>query len=190
MIILTANKNTAITALYASIRDGEPIAYPTDTIYGIGAPLASIEANEKIYTIKKRNRTNPLPVLIGSWEQFNELALPLSTDRLQWLEELWSGDKPYTVVVKARPTVPILYTKGGTIALRMVKTKWLADAISVVGAVTATSVNISGSAPLNDPESIKDRFNVKYMLWGDVSNETPSTIVDISQEQNQILRDS
>lgn len=187
--ILSASKNTAITLFCASIIDSEPVILPTDTIYGIGAPLKSVKANRKIYEIKNRPLDQPFPVLIANYEQLHDLVGELDSTASAWLKTVWPGE--YTVIMKALPHVNHLYTKDGKIAIRMLKEGWLRDAIADTDSpITATSVNISGTPPLRAPETIALQFknSCKYMLWGTPAGEKPSTVVDITDNTAKIIR--
>lgn len=189
MITLTASKQSAATLLRASAASGDPVIFPTDTIYGIGAPISSRAANQKIYEIKKRPLHKPMPILIGSIKELYPLVKPLSEDVVRWLNTIWPGT--YTVIFKASPFLDPLYTQNGTVAVRMVNLPWLMDAISITGTpVTATSINISGKPPLLTPEEIHSAFadQCRYMLWGKTKSKTPSTIIDISDDTTQIRR--
>jgi tRNA A37 threonylcarbamoyladenosine synthetase subunit TsaC/SUA5/YrdC len=132
-----------------------------------------------------------MPVLIGCWKQFYQLAQPISADLETWLRDVWGkSERPHTVVLKAADWIPDLFVKNGTIALRMVNIPYLAEAIAEVGAVTATSINLSGEPPLNDPQEIAEKFGkvCKYMLWGQTAGDVASVIVDISGGEQRIIR--
>ncbi len=192
-ITLTAGKNSAITLMRASVYSGEPIIFPTDTIYGIGAPISSISANRRVYEIKRRPQDQPMPLLIGAWEQLEIVAADVSTNVMTWLKNAWHPSSPvrYTAIMKAAPWLDPLYTKDSAVAVRMAALPWLAEAIAELGLpVTATSVNVSGEPPLNTPEEIAARFlpECRYMLWGEPGGGRASTIVDLTCKDTRIIR--
>ena len=192
-VILTAGKRGALTLFRASIQSGEPVIFPTDTIYGIGAPITSIAANKRIYGIKKRPLDQPMPILIGNFEQLSFLATGINSDAFAWLKNVWTTSNPerYTVVLKAVPWLDAFYTKNGAVAIRLAALTWLAEAIVSLGApVTATSVNFSGTPSLNNPNEIVDTFlpYCKYMLWGEVGSKQASAIVDLTNGNPKIVR--
>ncbi|MDR0453731.1 MAG: Sua5/YciO/YrdC/YwlC family protein [Deferribacteraceae bacterium] len=192
-LILTAGKCNAITLLRASVYSGEPLIFPTDTVYGIGAPISSLPANKKVYGLKKRPQDQPMPVLIGGWEQLSSLAAEVGRDVLIWLKNAWTLSNPvrYTVILKAAPWLPAFYTKNGNVAVRMTVLPWLADAILTMGTpVTATSVNVSGEMPLNNASEIAEKFLpvCKFMLWGESGDCHASTIVDLTGKDLKVVR--
>lgn len=179
MLTLSANTSTAISLIKTAIYDHEPIIFPTDTIYGIGAPVASADANLKIYAIKNRPLDKPMPILIANMEQLASLVQPLDDSVVQQLENLWPGK--HTIIFKTACDLNPLYTSSGTVAVRMLPPGWLAEAVAMTGPITATSVNFSGQPALTDPDDIHRAFQdtCRYMLWGQ-SGRTASIIIDIS----------
>ncbi len=188
MLILSSSFPSAIALFRAGLNDGEPVIFPSDTIYGMGAPLASIAANEKIFSIKQRPKNKPMPVLISNMEQLSALVERPDGEVLRWLGTVWPGSAT-TVVLPALPSLAGIYTANGAVAVRMLPKGWLADAVSAVGPITATSVNISGGEPLLEAEEISEKFHdlCRYMIWG-TAGRTASTVIDISDGTRRIRR--
>ncbi len=99
------------------LRGGGVVAYPTDTVYGLGADAYHDEAVRKVYAVKQRPPGLPLPVLLADAGQLHRISMssPLA-ERL--IERFWPGG--LTVVLWAQPHVPEIVTAGtGTVALRL-----------------------------------------------------------------------
>jgi L-threonylcarbamoyladenylate synthase len=175
MLVLPADLENAPKFFKKSLADGFPVIFPTDTIYGIGAPIASVKANEMIYEIKKRERDKPFPILAGSVEQAKALLAEDETVDTVPLR---------TRIYRAAETLPEIYKKDGTVAVRLVKNGWLGETLRLIGAITATSVNTADSPPLLTAEEIYQAFSnaLPYMLWGE-SGGVQSEIVGLNGER-------
>ena len=100
------------------LRSGRLVAFPTETVYGLGANALDAEAVARIYAAKGRPATSPLIVHVATIEMAKSLASewPQAADRLT--QKFWPG--PLTIVVKKQPTIPDIVTAGlDTVALRM-----------------------------------------------------------------------
>lgn len=188
-IILRGSYQNALTLFRMSTERGCPVIFPTDTIYGIGAPLASVAANEAVSRAKHRADGIPFPVLIGSRSQLDALVCQTFTpEQQQLMDERWPGST--TFVMKARPEIDPFFTKEGTIAVRLLKPSWLGDAIAESGPVTATSANISGVPYSPDVTHIISTFieTTPLFLVGNPGGITASSIIDISNSTIRTIR--
>ena len=184
MITLSASANAFITFVNMSKISGEPFIFPTDTIYGIGAPISAAIANKKIFAVKNRE-LRPLPVLVGSWVQVENLALIHDKERLL---NIWDG-APTTIILKASKKMSPFFSKEGTVALRMPKTAWLRKALAACEPVTATSVNKSGEPPLTNLVAIQKTFGNDCFFYLDgVSGTAPSFIIDFCDREPKKIR--
>lgn len=167
--------------------ENEPVIFPTDTIYGIGAPVSDIKANQKIYEIKGREKNKPFPVLVSSYEQAEELAY-ISADQKKILSRLWAG--PYTFILKSKESVNGLFTLNGNIALRMPDNKNLLSLIDKTGALSATSANLSGVVYNPSTEYIISTFQalVKFIVISHQISAVSSTIIDLTNATPKLVR--
>lgn len=166
----------------------EPVIFPTDTIYGIGASISDAAANEKIYEIKSRELNKPFPVLAGCVEQVMEIAEP-SQGALNLIQNC---PFPCTVILKAKKHINPLMTLNGNVAIRLPKTEPLAGFLKEYGAVTATSANLSGMPYESGIENMVKTFctKVNFYLYQNNTNISPSAIVDFTLTLPQIIRKS
>lgn len=167
---------------------GEPVVFPTDTIYGIGAPLSDKKANDKIFDIKGRDRSKPFPVLISSVEQAAELAV-FDEKCKRIMEFLWSNGS-FTLLLKGKKEVDDLYKLNDTIALRLPHMSILKQLINKTGPLSATSANPSGVEYTSDTSIIMNQFKdlVHFFIISENRNTTSSTIIDLTAPKPAVLR--
>jgi L-threonylcarbamoyladenylate synthase len=122
---------------------GGVILYPTDTIWGLGCDLQSNEGVEKIYRIKRRERSSPLILLVSSIEMLKNYVRTIHP-RLENL--LAFHEKPITVIYEDLMNVPdYILAPDGSIGIRVTKDAYSRDLIHALGRpITSTSANISG----------------------------------------------
>src|SRR5688572_14898713 len=97
------------------LKEGYPVAFPTETVYGLGAPVFSPDAIERIFEIKGRPRDNPLIVHVSS---FDQMALIVESFPEELARRFWPG--PLTLILPKRATVPDCVSAGLlTIGVRM-----------------------------------------------------------------------
>lgn len=167
--------------------ENEPVIFPTDTIYGIGAPVSDKIANEKIFDIKGRDRTKPFPVLVSSIKQASELA-DIDEKQLRIIKKLWPGR--YTLILGAKTDVDSLYVLNGNIALRMPDEIYLRILIEKIGALSATSANLSGVDYRSEEQIILGNFKhlVKYYILTRTYDNNSSTIIDLTSGKPNVVR--
>ncbi|HSX11138.1 MAG TPA: L-threonylcarbamoyladenylate synthase [Chlamydiales bacterium] len=137
-------KNFELSLAIECLKRGEPVVFPTETVYGLGAPLFNEEAVRRIFAIKGRPLDNPLIAHIASLEDAKRLSDGLSAEFYTLAEAFWPG--PLTIVVRRRSEVPSLVSAGHpTIAIRMPSHPIARRLIEGVGEpLVAPSANLSG----------------------------------------------
>jgi L-threonylcarbamoyladenylate synthase len=175
----------------AVLRSGGLVAFPTETVYGLGADASNAEAVKKIYAAKGRPRNHPLIVHLARVAQVEAWTRELGADAVTLAERFWPG--PLTLVLKRAAHVNDLVTGGqDTIALR-VPSHAVAHALldAFGGGVAAPSANRYGRVSATSAEHVRSEFGaaVDCVLEGaapDVGIE--STIVDVSGDAPALLR--
>ena len=100
------------------LREGELVAFPTETVYGLGADATNEDAVRAIFIAKERPLFDPLIVHVAQVGQLEEVVATLDERTLSLIDHFWPG--PLTLVVKKHPTIPAVVTSGGgTVAIRM-----------------------------------------------------------------------
>ncbi len=158
------------------IRRGGIVAYPTETVYGIGANIFSEDALKKVFSVKGRQKDKPISVAVSSFKMMDKLV------HIGTKEELFIGKflpGPVTVLLKKRKVVPDILTSGrDLLGIRFPDHRTAIRLIELAGVpITSTSANISGKAPPHRVEEIK--IDVDYILDGGECYAQPSTVVDL-----------
>src|SRR4051794_3266369 len=144
----------------ALIRSGRLVAFPTETVYGLGANALDAQAVERIFQAKGRPRTSPLIVHIDSVEMARELASAWPESAAILAQRYWPG--PLTLVLPKRPQVPDIVTAGlSTVGLRMPAHPLALELIRAAGVpIAAPSANrfteLSPTAAAHIPEALAD----------------------------------
>lgn len=178
------------------IKNGGVIVCPTDTVYGLICDATNKKAVEKIFKIKKRPKSKPLPLFAKDLKMAKKLA-EIDRNQEKFLKKVWPGK--ITVVLKStRLRPPIGGTSARqrkTIALRVPKHKVISYLLSVIGRPLAqTSANISGQPASNNIKDILEQFKGKkhqpdLIVRYSVSNKSkPSKIIDLTKKPYKILR--
>ncbi len=188
----TTPEPDAIRQAAEVLRRGGLIAFPTDTLYALGADALSADAVERVLTVKGRSRGKPLSVLVPSVDAISALGVSLADSLRDALRTFWPG--PLTVVVKASERFPSVLTSAtGTIGLRIP-----AGAVSRAllaawdGPVIGTSANKSGGPDPADAKTVQRAIGGQIDLildGGRVSLGVPSTVLDCTVAPARILRE-
>ena len=173
------------------LRLGELVAFPTETVYGLGANGLDGMAAKKIYLAKGRPRDNPLILHVASLEQFYALARDLSDSALILAKKFWPG--PMTLVVYKDKSIPNDVTAGlETVAVRYPANKDAQDLILAAEVpIAAPSANLSGSpSPTNAQDVLEDMDGriAAILDGGSCSVGVESTIIDTTTNPVTILR--
>ena len=174
------------------LRDGGVVAFPTDTLYGLGADVFNLDALQKVFDIKERPAGLALPVLIDSWKQFETVAADVTQVARTLAEKYWPG--PLTLIVSKADAVPDLLTAGApTVAVRVPDHPVPRSLARMFGGpITGTSANRSGEPDLKSLEELTAQLGsrVDYVVTaGPAPMGTASTIVDISAGSLKLIRE-
>ena len=173
------------------LKAGGVVAFPTDTLYGLGADVFSGPALERLFTIKGRSAALALPVLVSSMEQARMVARFTVIGR-RLAERFWPG--PLTLVLPKLDHLSGLVTGGrDTVAVRMPDhTVPLALTQQLRGPVTGTSANLSGGPDLHSLDALQTQLGdqVDYITrTGPPPQGTASTVVDVTGDCPQLIRE-
>lgn len=184
MLVLKENINNLAEMFDISAREQIPVIFPTDTIYGIGASISSISANQEIYKLKKRPLDKPFPILAGSFEQAELIADLKSLSSKNYKFMCGNYNKYTTFIIKAKESLPDIFKKDNKAAVRIPNKEILCKALLKHGyPVTATSVNESGYDFLNNIADIIHNFNkIRLFVESNAVQKISSSIYDISGE--------
>jgi len=167
---------------------GGVAAVPTETYYALAADPLHAAGVERVFQIKGRNSTQPLPVLFATEDQLSRLGVEASSEKLDRYLRLWPA--PLTVILPIRG--PIAASRGlATLGVRVPAASALRILIASAGPLTGTSVNRSGSPPLDDPDAVETLFGRQIDLLvdgGRTPGGKPSTILDATVDPPAVVR--
>lgn len=173
------------------IKNGGIVAFPTETVYGLGANAFCEEAIDKIFIAKGRPQDNPLILHVSSIDEVYPLVEEVNENMKMLMEKFWPG--PLTIIFKKSSKVSKKLTGGlSTVAIRMPKNKIALELISSSGVpIAAPSANTSGRpSPTEASHVIEDMYGKIDMIidGGSTGVGVESTVVDMSEEVPTILR--
>lgn len=182
---------TQITEAAAIIRKGGLVAFPTETVYGLGANALDEDAVAKVYEAKGRPSDNPMIVHIARASDIGQLTPRLSSTIVTLIDNFWPG--PLTLVVKRKAGVPDRTTGGlDTVGVRMPDSPVALALINQAGCpIAAPSANLSGKpSPTRVQDVIEDLDGkVDAILEGpDCRVGIESTVLDVTGDTPVILR--
>jgi L-threonylcarbamoyladenylate synthase len=173
----------------AILRAGGVVACPTETQMGLLADALDARAIARVLEMKRRPADEPLPLIVPSLEAALRLAREVSPDALALAARHWPG--PLTLVLHARPGLPLALQKDGKLALRVPGPSPALDLVTAfAGPLTATSANLSGLPPLRTEAELRATFGAALaaVVPGDAPGGLASTIVDVTGERPVVLR--
>ena len=173
------------------VRDGGLVAFPTETVYGLGANALDADAVAKVYEAKGRPSDNPMIVHIARASDIGQLTPMLNSTIVALIDNFWPG--PLTLVVKRKPGVPDRTTGGlDTVGVRMPDSKLALDLINYAGCpIAAPSANLSGKPSPTRVEDVIEDLNgkVEAILEGPACRVgIESTVLDVTGDVPTILR--
>lgn len=174
------------------LKMGGIVAFPTDTVYGLGCDHRSREAVARLYEVKGRLSRMALPLLLGSIGQIDEVVLEVPEAARQFAAKFWPG--ALTLVLKKRESVPDFISAGGdTIAVRVPAHPVPVALANGLGApIVGTSANLSGQPSAFTAGEVCAYFGSRVDMvidGGHVPGGRESTIVDVSGRMPVILRE-
>ncbi|MDP2946622.1 MAG: L-threonylcarbamoyladenylate synthase [Nanoarchaeota archaeon] len=187
----TQSDNKAIRLAAEILKLGGLVAFPTETVYGLGADAFNPNAVQKVFEAKGRPADNPLIVHISKLDQLEELTDNIPANGKLLTQAFWPG--PLTIVVKCSPFVPKIVTCGlDTVAIRMPKHNVALRLIDVLDRpIVGPSANISGRPSPTTAQHVHQDLNGKIELILDAGRcdiGVESTVVDVTSQPPLILR--
>lgn len=189
---MTRTHQASLQDVAASLQQGRPVIFPTDTLFGLGVSVQHAKNPQALYDIKQRESRKPIAWLVGDVRDLGIYGVAPSPAVRELAQAFWPG--PLTLIVQASEEVPAAFrSDAGTIGLRMPAHETVLDLIRAVGCPLATtSANLSGHANATSLEAIEEEVlaQVAAVLPGDcATNALASTVVDCTGETLVIVRE-
>lgn len=171
------------------LKQGGVVAFPTDTVFGLGVVYNKEEALMKLKAAKGRPENKPIPTMVASLEQIEEIAY-VDEISAKLIKAFMPG--AFTIILKKKPCVPDYATNGfDTIGIRMPNDAFDLELISKCGkAMLVTSANQSGlPSTMNDNDALSQLDGrIDAIIAGESGGDQASTIVDATKENYPIIR--
>jgi L-threonylcarbamoyladenylate synthase len=187
--IILAQDPLSLTRALEVLGKGGLVAFPTDTVYGVGAMAFDRKAVESIYTAKDRPGEKAIPILIGDVEDLKKVCPGLPELALKLAGRFWPG--PLTLVVPKHPELSEAVSASGTVGVRMPDHPVARALLRLAGPMAVTSANISGRPSPTDAKEVFNQLGGRVALiidGGKTPGGVPSTVVDCVGAEPKILR--
>ena len=162
------------------LKKGGVIAYPTDTVYGIGCNIFDEKAVKRVFELKGRNYNQPLSVAVSNFKMLEQLAFITEKEK-EILQKLLPG--PFTIILPKKPVVSGLVTADSElVGLRIPDYKQVIEMINKAGfPIVTTSANLSGKEPPVRAEEVD--LEVDFVVEGECKHKEPSTVIDLKDRK-------
>ncbi|MHB9026311.1 MAG: L-threonylcarbamoyladenylate synthase [Armatimonadota bacterium] len=190
--IIVQAEYSALCRAARIIAEGGVIAFPTDTVYGLGCDLFNPQAARRIFEIKGRPVHMPLIAMVADRGQWPQVAASLPECARRLMQRWWPG--PLTLILPARPDIPEIILGGGnTIGVRIPNLDSARQLLRLAGRPLATtSANHSGQPPLCTARDVAEQLgNAVDLIIDDGPSPlgVPSTVLDCTTEPPKIIRE-
>lgn len=173
-----------------ALRAGEVIAYPTDTVYGLGCDIGSKKAADRLYQMKGMDRSHPLAFICPDLSEIAKYAI-VDNQIYRVLRRFLPG--PYCFVLEATREVPrLLQSKRKTIGIRVPNHEVIRTIVQQLGRpVISTSAQREGQPePHVDAHEIDEDFSgLGLVLDGGAGGVVPTTIIDLTVQPPEVIRE-
>lgn len=187
---LPENSADAIPTALEVLQAGGLVAFPTDTVYGLGALVFDGRAVESIYKAKDRSLEKAIPVLIGETDDLHKVAVDVPKDALKLASRFWPG--PLTILVPKRLGLPEAVSATPTVGVRVPDHDLARALLRAAGPMAVTSANLSGRESPQTAEEVFAQLHGRIELildGGKTPGGIPSTVVDCTVGQIRVIRE-
>jgi L-threonylcarbamoyladenylate synthase len=171
------------------LQDGGLVAFPTDTVYGVGALAFDGKAVESIYVAKDRPLEKAIPILIGDAVDLEKVGVNIPHTARKLATRFWPG--PLTILVPKRVDLPEAVSATETVGVRVPDNEVARELLRAAGPMAVTSANISGAQSPVTAQEVYEQLARRIALiidGGRAPGGVPSTLVDCTLPELKILR--
>lgn len=188
--ILSAQDPEALSRALVILRSGGLVAFPTDTVYGVGALAFDGVAVERIYVAKDRPLEKAIPVLIADLADLAKVTLDVPEAAARLAARFWPG--PLTLVVRKRPDLPVTVSAMPTVGVRVPDHPVARVLLRAAGPMAVTSANLSSQPSPSTAQEVYRQLCGRIALiidGGETPGGIPSTVVDFTGIEPRMLRE-
>jgi L-threonylcarbamoyladenylate synthase len=186
---LSGSSTAAINRAVELLKQGELVAFPTDTVYGVGASVSDPQAIAQLYLVKGRAGEKAIPILLSDPAQLELVTLEISEMALRLARRFWPG--ALTLVLPRHPALPMEISAQPTVGVRMPDHPVALALMRLSGPLAVTSANLSGGANTVTAQEVLEQLGGRIPLildGGRTPGGSPSTVVDCTGAEPRILR--
>lgn len=188
-LIYAADDPQALHLALGWLERGQLVAFPTDTVYGLGGLVFDKRAIERVFSVKGRTISKSIAVLLGDVADLERLTGQMEESARRLAERFWPG--PLTLVVSRHPALPENLTSGPTVGVRMPDHPVALELLRLAGPMAVSSANLSGQPNSCTAEEVMAQLRGRIPLivdGGRTPGGLPSTVVDCTVDPPQVLR--
>lgn len=185
---IPATKKNWVDKALKVLDGGGVVAFPTDTVYGVGVRVFDLAGIERLYAIKERERTKAIAVLIAETSQLKQIG-EANKAAMKLTKRFWPG--PLTLVLRRQSEVPELLTQGPTVGVRVPDHAVARALLAAAGPMAVTSANLSGGKNALTADEVMEQLDGRVELiidGGRTPGDQSSTVVDLTGAEPKILR--
>ena len=187
--LISVRDPQAIPRALEILRAGGLVAFPTDTVYGLGALAFDQAAIESIYRAKDRPLEKAIPILIADAADLDQVADAIPARARRLAARFWPG--PLTLVVPKRADLPAAVSATSTVGVRVPDHEAARALLRAAGPMAVTSANLSGQASPRTTGEVICQLGGRIPLvldGGETPGGVPSTLADVTGAEPVILR--
>lgn len=188
--VISINAPQAIPRALEVLRKGGLVAFPTDTVYGVGALVNSYQGIDRLFAAKNREGSKAIAVLVGDPQQLELVAEEVTPLAALLAEHFWPG--ALTLVVPRRAGLPDNLSPLPTVGVRLPDHTFARMLLRATGPLATTSANLSGQPSPCTPEEVLAQLGGRIELLldgGRTPGGMPSTVVDCTGAEPKVLRE-
>lgn len=187
--VIPVSSPEALPLAIITLESGGLVAFPTDTVYGLGAQVFNVPAVESIYQAKMRPAEKAIPVLLAGVDDLNKVATNIPKMALALAAAFWPG--AITLVVPRHPDIPLIVSAVPTIGVRVPGHDFARELLHLAGPLAVSSANFSDRPSPMDAGEVLAQLNGRIPLivdGGKAPGGQSSTVVDCTGLEPKILR--
>jgi L-threonylcarbamoyladenylate synthase len=188
--LISADASDAIERALGVLRSGGVVAFPTDTVYGVGALITSPQSIARLFEVKGREQTKAIAVLIADASQLELVASHANEAAKKLAARFWPG--ALTLVLPKLTSLPAVLSPNDTIGVRVPDHAVARGLLAAAGPMAVTSANVSGGANALNANEVLAQLGGRIELvldGGQTPGDRPSTVVDMTSDPPRVLRE-
>jgi L-threonylcarbamoyladenylate synthase len=188
-IVIRSTDENWLSSVRNVIQAGGLVAFPTDTVYGLGCDAFNAKAISRLYQAKRRTRAKALPILLSSSADMDRVASHVTQEILSIGKAFWPG--PLTIVMERHQDLPDEISAEPTIGIRIPAHPVTLDILRACGPLAVSSANVSGGLDARTAPEVLEQLSGRINLLvdgGPSLGSEPSTVIDVTRKLVRILR--